>query len=117
MADFVKVASGAKAVKSEGGHPQAKVTGSSELEPPVLKNGRGPQLEAKMNKQGHWNNLGQPTCGLGGQGRDRSSQRGKGASGGEDWAAFQMPYLQTGLGKLGAPTLSWETFVIDRILI
>lgn len=117
MADFVKVASGAKAIKREGGHPQAKVTGTSEPEPPVLKDGRGPQLEAKMSKLGHWASLGWPACGLGGQGKDRSSHREKGASGGEDWAAFQMSYLQPGLGNLSAPTLSWETFVIDRILI
>lgn len=56
MADFVKVASGAKAVKREGGYPQAKVTGTSELGPPVLNDGRGPQLAAKMSKQ----TLGQP---------------------------------------------------------
>lgn len=62
-----KVASGAKAIKREGGHPQAKVTGTSEPEPPVLKDGRGPQLEAKMSKLGHWASLGRPACGLGGQ--------------------------------------------------
>lgn len=109
MAVFAEAASGAEVKKRRWA---CSGTGDR-ARPLVLKAGGGPQSEDKMSKLGNRASLGQPPAvGTGGWGEDRSSPiRGKGRG------PRQSGQQSRCLRERGAPTLSWETFVTDWVLI
>lgn len=79
-------------------------TGDSHLsdpEPPLLRAGKGPQLEDKLSKLGYWASLHQPQH-VGVVGRvSTGAAGGEGAQRWGAWAAIQKPHLQPCLSEAG----------------